>query len=57
MTLTGRELAGFAAIAAVFVALYALLDLQPQSWPSFGLLLAFLVLLVGYRVWLKRRHA
>ena len=57
MTVTGRELAGFAVIVGAFVALFMMLDLEPQSWSSFVLLAGFLGLLVGYRTWLKRRRA
>ena len=55
-TLSAVELAGFAVLVAVFVALMAVLDLEPQSWPSFGLLAAFLALLVGYRFFLRARR-
>ncbi|MDQ3993149.1 MAG: hypothetical protein M3229_05775 [Actinomycetota bacterium] len=51
------DLAGFAAIVGAFVALFALLDVEPQSWPSFVLLAAFLVVLLAYRTWLRRRRA
>ena len=54
---TPFELAGFAVIAAAFIGLMALLDVEPQSWASFVLLAAFLVVLLGYRAWLRRRHA
>ena len=57
MSLTARELAGFVVIVGAFVALFALLDVEPQSWPSFVLLAAFLVALLAYRAWLRRRHA
>jgi len=57
VTVTGRELAGFAVIVGAFVALFMMLDLEPQSWSSFVLLAGFLGLLVGYRTWLKRRRA
>ena len=55
--LTAAEIAGFAAIVAAFVLVFALLDLDGQSWGAIALLGVFLVLLVGYRTWLKRRHA
>jgi hypothetical protein len=51
------ELAGFAAIVAAFVAVMALFDVEPQSWTSFGLLAAFLLLLYAYRFVLRRRRA
>jgi hypothetical protein len=55
--LTALELAGFAVIVGVFVAVFALLDLQEQSWGSFGLLAAGLAALVGYRIMLVRRRS
>jgi hypothetical protein len=55
--LSALELAGFAAIVAAFVAAMALFDVEPQSWTSFGLLAAFLVLLYAYRTVLRRRRA
>jgi hypothetical protein len=55
--LTPLELAGFAVIVGVFVAVFALLDLQEQSWESFGLLAAGLAALVGYRIMLVRRRS
>ncbi|MFN2469731.1 MAG: hypothetical protein ABR583_01850 [Gaiellaceae bacterium] len=55
--LSARELTGFAAIVGVFVALFALLDLEPQSWPALALLAGSLTVLVAYRKYLKRRHA
>ena len=55
--LTAPELAGFVAIVGSFVAVMALFDVKAQSWTSFGLLAAFLVLLYGYRTLLRRRHA
>jgi hypothetical protein len=55
--LTAAEIAGFGVIVAAFVAVFALLGLDGQSWGGIALLAAFLVLLVGYRTWLKRRHA
>jgi hypothetical protein len=55
--LTALELAGFAAIIGVFIALFALLDVQEQSWGSFGLLAAGLAALVGYRYLLARRRS
>jgi uncharacterized membrane protein HdeD (DUF308 family) len=57
VNLTALELAGFAAIVAGFVAAMALFDVEPQSWTSFGLLVGFLVLLYGYRTFVRRRHA
>ena len=50
-----RDLAGFVVIVAAFVALFALLDVEPQSWGSFALLGLFFALLLGYRAWLGRR--
>jgi hypothetical protein len=55
--LTALELAGFVAIVGVFIALFALLDVQEQSWESFGLLAAGLAALVGYRYLLARRRS
>jgi hypothetical protein len=55
--LSAAELAGFAVIVAAFVAAMALLDVEPQSWTSFGLLAAFLILLYAYRTVLRRRRA
>ncbi len=56
MSMSVREIAGFAVIVAVFVALMAKLDLEPQSWGSFALLAAFLAVVVGYRSYLRRRR-
>jgi hypothetical protein len=57
---TGRstllELAGFALIVGVFIGLFALLDVEAQTWESFALLAAALAVLVAYRVFLSRRH-
>jgi hypothetical protein len=50
-------MAGFGVIVVAFVAVFAMLGLDGQSWGAIGLLAAFLVLLVAYRTWLKRRHA
>jgi hypothetical protein len=55
--LTPLELAGFVLIVGVFIALFALLDVQQQSWESFGLLAAGLATLVGYRIVLVRRRS
>jgi 4-hydroxybenzoate polyprenyltransferase len=55
--LSVTELAGFAAIVAAFVGAMALFDVEPQSWTSFALLAAFLVLLYAYRTVLRRRRA
>jgi hypothetical protein len=55
--LTIAELAGFGVIVLAFVAVFAMLGLDGQSWGAIALLAVFLVLLVGYRTWLKRRHA
>ena len=49
------DLAGFAVIVGAFVALFALLDVEPQSWGSFALLGLFFALLLGYRAWIARR--
>jgi 4-hydroxybenzoate polyprenyltransferase len=57
MRLGGLELLGFVLIVAAFVAVMALLDVEPQSWTSFALLAAFLVLLYAYRYLLRRRRA
>ena len=51
------ELAGFVAIVGAFIATMILFDVEAQSWTSFGLLAAFLVLLYGYRFFLQRRRA
>ncbi len=55
-TLSAAELAGFALVAGAFVALMAMFDLEPQSWASFALLAAFMVLLVAYRLFLRARR-
>jgi hypothetical protein len=55
--LSALELAGFAAIVAAFIAVMALFDVEAQSWTSFALLAAFIVLLYGYRYLVNRRHA
>jgi membrane protein implicated in regulation of membrane protease activity len=55
--LTAAEIAGFGGIVVAFVAVFAMLGLDGQSWGAIGLLAVFLVLLVAYRTWLKRRHA
>jgi hypothetical protein len=55
--LTAAEMAGFGVIVLAFIAAFALLGLDEQSWAAIALLAVFLVLLVGYRTWLKRRHA
>ena len=55
-TLSIPELAGFALLVVAFVVLMAVLDLEPQSWASFGLLAVFLALLVGYRYLLRARR-
>jgi heme O synthase-like polyprenyltransferase len=57
VTLTGRELLGFAVIAGAFVVLFAALELEPGSWAGFGLFATFIAILVVYRTWLKRRRA
>jgi hypothetical protein len=54
--LTAFELAGFAVIVGAFIGLFALLDVEAQSWGSFALLAAALAALVAYRVFLTRRH-
>jgi hypothetical protein len=54
--LTAIELAGFAVIVGAFIGLFALLGVEAQSWGSFALLAAALAALVGYRVFLTRRH-
>jgi hypothetical protein len=54
--LTALELAGFMLIVGAFIALFALLDLEAQSWASFALLAVALAALVGYRAFLTRRH-
>jgi hypothetical protein len=54
--LTLLELAGFALIVGGFIALFALLGLEAQSWGSFALLAVALAALVAYRVFLTRRH-
>jgi hypothetical protein len=55
--MTALELAGFGVIAGAYIVLFTVLGLEPQSWAAIGLLAVFFVLLVGYRTWLKRRHA
>jgi hypothetical protein len=55
--LTLFEFAGFAVIVGVFIALFAFLDVQEQSWESFGLLAAGLAALVAYRILLVRRRS
>jgi hypothetical protein len=55
--LTLFEFAGFAVIVGVFIALFAFLDVQEQSWESFGLLAAGLAALVAYRTLLVRRRS
>jgi hypothetical protein len=54
--LTALELAGFVAIVGAFIALFALLGVEAQSWQSFGLLAAALAVLVAYRTFLARRR-
>jgi hypothetical protein len=54
--LTVPELAGFALIVGAFIGLFALLDVEAQSWGSFALLAAALAVLVASRVFLTRRH-
>jgi hypothetical protein len=54
--LTALELAGFVAIVGAFIGLFALLDVEAQSWGSFALLAAALAVLVAYRVFVTRRH-
>jgi hypothetical protein len=54
--LTALELAGFVVIVAGFIGLFALLGIEAQSWGSFALLAAALAALVGYRIFLARRH-
>ena len=56
-SLTAGEVFGFAVIVAAFVVVFVLLDLDGQSWGAIALLGVFLVVLVGYRTWLKRRRA
>ena len=53
--LTTAELLGFAAFIVAFVVVFWALGLDGQSWQAIALLAAFLVGLVGYRIWLKRR--
>jgi hypothetical protein len=55
--LTALEVAGFVAIVAAFIVAMSLFDVEPQSWTSFTLLAAFLVLLYAYRYLLRRRRA
>jgi hypothetical protein len=54
--LSVRELVGFALIVGAFIGLFALLDVEAQSWGSFALLAAALAVLVAYRVFLTRRR-
>ena len=55
--MTVLELAGFVLIVGAFIGLFALLDVQEQSWESFGLLAGGLATLVGYRYLLARRRS
>jgi hypothetical protein len=55
--LTIAEMTGFGVIIVAFVAAFALLGLDGQSWGAIALLAVFLGLLAGYRTWLRRRHA
>ena len=54
--LTALELGGFALIVGAFIGLFALLDVEAQSWGSFALLAAALAVLVAYRVFLTGRR-
>ena len=54
--LTVAEIAGFGVIVLAFVAVFAMLGLDSQSWGAIALLAVFLGVLVGYRTWLKRRQ-
>ncbi len=53
--LTTAELLGFLGFVVAFVVVFWALGLDGQSWQAIALLAVFLVGLVGYRVWLKRR--
>jgi hypothetical protein len=57
MKVSGVELAGFVAIVAAFVAVMAIFDVKGQSWTAVALLAGFLVVLVAYRAFLRRRRA
>jgi len=53
--LTTAELLGFVAFVVAFVVVFWALGLDGQSWQAIALLAVFLLGLVGYRAWLKRR--
>jgi hypothetical protein len=54
--LTTAEMLGFAAFVVVFVVAFWALGLDGQSWGAIVLLGVFLLGLVAYRTWLKRRR-
>jgi hypothetical protein len=55
--LTTGELLGFGVFVVAFVVAFWALGLDGQSWGAIVLLGVFLVALVAYRTWLKRRRA
>jgi hypothetical protein len=56
-SLTTAELIGFGVFIVAFVVAFWALGLDGQSWGAIVLLGVFLVALVAYRTWLKRRRA
>jgi branched-subunit amino acid ABC-type transport system permease component len=56
-SLTTGELLGFGAFVAAFVVAFWAMGLDGQSWGAVALLGVFLVGLVAYRTWLKRRRS
>ena len=56
-SLTTGELLGFAVFVVAFVVAFWAMGLDGQSWGAVALLGVFLVGLVGYRTWLKRRRS
>jgi len=55
--LTTAELLGFAGFVVAFVVVFWAMGLDGQSWGAIALLAVFLVGLVAYRTWLKRRRS
>ena len=54
--LTTAELLGFGVFIVAFVVAFWAMGLDGQSWGAIVLLAVFLVALVGYRTWLKKRR-
>ena len=54
--LTTAELLGFLAFVVVFVVVFWAMGVDGQSWQAIALLGSFLVGLVAYRTWLKRKQ-